>query len=296
MNHLNEHTFLYLNGAFMKAKSAGISLTGEAIHSGFGAFEGIRAYNTHNGARMFKAEEHFSRLERSCKLIGISYPWDNAELIADTYRLLEINNIRSAYIRPMVFSGHHMFQTQVSTPSILITAWEWGPYLGYSSLRVTVSDYKYPHADTVPLQAKITGQFVTSLLASKAAVRKGFQEAVLTGLDGFLAQAAGSNLFIEKDYKLYTPAASANFPGITRATIKEICATLHIDLVEKDLTVDDLKRADHAFLCSTAAEVMEISGVDEVTYTEPWGESLGANIQRTYKNLVLEKENYEVII
>ncbi len=234
---MNEHAYIYLNGAFMKAKSAGISLTGEAIHSGYGAFEGIRAYNTHNGARMFKAEEHFNRLERSCKLIGIPYPWDNAELIADTYRLLEINNIRSAYIRPLVFSGHHLFQTQVSGPAILITAWEWGPYLGHSSLRVTVSDYKYPHADTAPLQAKITGQFITSLLASKAAVQKGFQEAVLTDLNGCLAQTAGSNIFIEKDYLLYTPAAKAIFPGITRATIKEICANLHIDLVERDLTV-----------------------------------------------------------
>jgi branched-chain amino acid aminotransferase len=62
------------------------------------------------------------------------------------------------------------------------------------------------------------------------------------------------------------------------------------------LSVEDLYKADSAFLSGTAAGIIGIQQVDDIIYPEEWEDTLGASIQRKYKNLVLEQENYEVII
>ena len=75
-----------------------------------------------------------------------------------------------------------------------------------------------------------------------------------------------------------------------------MCRCLHIEVIEKNLTIDDVQEADSAFLCGTAAEIIGIKEVDGIVYKEDWEHTIGASIQRKYKQLVLEEENYEVII
>ncbi|HIY76164.1 MAG TPA: aminotransferase class IV, partial [Candidatus Sphingobacterium stercorigallinarum] len=111
MQYYKENTLIYLNAEFVNAGQAGVDMFGQSLHYGFGAFEGLRSYSTHNGTRIFKAERHFDRLQHSCESIGLPYTWDNRELIEKTYELLELNNLRAAYIRPLVYSGSNMHLT-----------------------------------------------------------------------------------------------------------------------------------------------------------------------------------------
>ena len=69
MQYYNANTVIYLNGAFVKASAAQTDLYGQSLHYGLAAFEGIRAYKTHNATRIFKAKEHFDRLKKSCELV-----------------------------------------------------------------------------------------------------------------------------------------------------------------------------------------------------------------------------------
>src|SRR5690606_398763 len=88
--------------------------------------------------------------------------------------------------------------------NLMLAAWEWGPYLGQHLLRVNISSYERPNPKSFHIDAKISGQYINSILASTDAIRKGFDEALLLYQDGYVAQASSENLFIEKDYK-YTP-------------------------------------------------------------------------------------------
>ncbi|GHE41349.1 branched-chain amino acid transaminase [Sphingobacterium griseoflavum] len=296
MQYYNQHTYIFLNGDFVKASEAGTDLFGQSLHYGYGVFEGLRAYSTHHGIRIFKAEEHFDRLQQSCEAINLPYEWNKQQLIASTYELLDKNNLRAAYIRPLVFSGANMHLTAAASANIMIAAWEWGPYLGQNLLRVCTSSLERPNPKSFPVEAKVSGQFVNSILASNEALKRGFDEALLLDQDGFVAQASSENLFIEKDFKLYTPPLENVFPGITRQTVIELCRELHIEIVEKKLTIQEVLAADSAFLSGTAAEIIGIKEVDGVAYKEDWEHTIGASIQRKYKKLVLEEENYEVII
>ncbi|MEI5983648.1 MULTISPECIES: branched-chain amino acid transaminase [Sphingobacterium] len=296
MQYYNQETLIYLNGQFVKANNAGVDLFGQSLHYGYGAFEGLRAYSTHNGTRIFKAEEHFERLQQSCKAIGLPYSWDNRELIEKTYELLEVNNLRAAYIRPLIYSGSNMHLTASDHANIMIAAWEWGPYLGQNLIKVNISKIERPNPKSFPTSAKVSGQYINSILATSDAIQKGFDEALLTDQDGFVAQASSENLFIEKDFKIYTPPLGNIFPGITRETVIAICKSLGFEIIEKRLSVKDIYEADSAFLSGTAAGIIGIKQVDNVVFPEEWEDSIGSSIQRKYKNLVLEQENYEVII
>ena len=296
MQYFNSNTKLYLNGRFEDAAEATTDLYSQSLHYGYAVFEGIRAYNTHNGTRVFKAREHFERLRRSAELVHIPFTWDINKLIKQTYRLLEINNLKDAYVRPLVFCPPAMSLAAAQDASIMICAWEWGAYLGHKLLKVGVSEFERPNPKSVPIEAKVSGSYVNSILATTAAKRKGFDEALLLDMYGNIAEAPGANIFVEKQGKLFTPPLGNILPGITRATVIELCRILDIELIEKHLSVRDLKHADSAFFCGTATEIAGIESVDEYTFPLKWSESVGATVQRTYKSLVLEKQSYEVII
>jgi branched-chain amino acid aminotransferase len=296
MQYYDSKTMLYRDGHFVKATEASIDLYGQSLHYGFAAFEGIRAYNTHNGTRIFKARAHYERLKKSCELVHIPFHWDLDELIDQTYNLLDLNNLKDAYVRPLVFCEAKMGLEAPTSSSIMICAWEWSSYFGDKKLRVCISGYQRPNPKSTHMEAKISGHYVNSILATTEAKAKGFDEAILLDMNENLAEAPGANLFIEKQGKLYTPSLGHILPGITRATVIGLCKRLDIECIEKTLTVEDLKSADGAFFCGTAAEIIGIASVDEVIFKTKWTETIGATLQRTYKSLVLEKHNYEVII
>lgn len=296
MQYYNSNTVIYLNGAFIKAAEAKTDLYGQSLHYGLAAFEGIRAYKTHNATRIFKIKEHFERLKKSCELVGIPYPWDNKDLVKKTYRLLEKNNLKDAYIRPIVYSEPQMTLVAPEKVNIMICAWEWGAYLGDKQLKVCISPFQRPNPKSTFVEAKISGHYVNSILATTDAKKRGFDEALLLDMNENVAEGSGANIFIEKGGKLYTPSLGNILAGITRATVIELCKMLDIEVIEKQISVEELKNADSAFFCGTAAEVIGIHTIDDTVYRQRWSDSIGYVIQRAYKNLVLEKVNYEVII
>jgi len=288
--YFNEQTIILLNGNFVKAEESKTDLYSQTLHYGYGVFEGIRAYITPNGVRIFKAQEHYERLKKSCELINIPFNYSVEELIEQTYKLLEINNFKDAYIRPLIFCSPNMSLTKPTGVSLMICAWEWGAYLGDNLLNLCISSYCRPHPRSTKIEAKVCGHYVNSILATSEAKFKGFDEALLLDSDGFLAEGPGSNLFFEKNGKLYTPKKGNILPGITRATVFELCQKLDIPLEEGSYLTEDLLKADSAFLCGTAAEIVGINSVAYKTFPLNWEKSLGKKLQTAYKNLVLERE------
>jgi branched-chain amino acid aminotransferase len=83
------------------------------------------------------------------------------------------------------------------------------------------------------ITAKAAGHYVNSILASQEAKANGYDEALLTDMDGYVAEGPGANMFYEKDGQLFTPSTGNILPGITRATVFEICNELSIPVEEK---------------------------------------------------------------
>ena len=288
--YYNEHTIIYHNGEFIKAVDANANVYDTSLHYGYAVFEGIRSYNTGNGVKIFKADEHFQRMEYSANAIGIPYPYKNEDLIAISYEVLRKNNLADAYLRPIVTCPPNMSLTGATSSQLTIAAWEWGTLLGEKLVRVKTSSYRRINPSSFIVEAKVSGHYINSILASKEARSLGYDEALLLEITGFVAEGPGANFFCEKNDVLFTPERGSILPGITRATVIEICQSLDIEVVEKQLSLEDVYMADSAFFCGTAAEVIGIASLDDKKFPKNWTETVGALIQEAYKNLVLEKQ------
>ncbi|MET0462512.1 MAG: branched-chain amino acid transaminase [Chitinophagaceae bacterium] len=288
-SYYNEHTVLWLNGEFVKASEAKIDLYSQSLHYGYSVFEGIRSYkNIHGETKIFKAKEHYERLAESARLMNMPYTWTVDELIAANYEVLKRNNMQDAYIRPIVFAPANMSFAKNTESFIAIQAWEMQPFLGEKLLRIKTSSYQRPNPKGFNIQAKAGGHYVNSILASQEAKAAGYDEALLTDMNGFIAEGPGANIFFEKEGKLFTPALGNILPGITRATVLELCNELNIDVEEGQYSLEQLKEADTAFFCGTAAEVIGWESIDETKFSGNWNDSISKKIQTAYKDRVTE--------
>jgi branched-chain amino acid aminotransferase len=250
-------------------------------------FEGIRSYKTESGAtKIFKATEHFDRFKVSAEAINLPYTYNTQDLIAQTYKLLELNNLGDAYIRPVVYAPDNMSFTQNIESFIFIQAWEMGPFLGDKRIRVMTSSFQRPNPKGFKIHAKAAGHYVNSIMASQEAKAAGYDEALLLDMHDHVAEAPGANVFFEKDGTLYTPSLGNILPGITRATVLELCAAHAISVVENSFGIDAIKGADAAFFCGTAAEVIGLESIDDVPFTKNWDDTASKKIQSAYQKLV----------
>jgi branched-chain amino acid aminotransferase len=290
-SYYNQNTILCLNGEFVKASEAKIDLYSQSLHYGYSVFEGIRSYKTVSGeTRIFKAVEHYDRLEQSADALNMPYHWTTSQLIDATYEVLKRNNLQDAYIRPVVYAPANMSFVQNKESFLVIEVWEMQPFLGEKLLRVMTSSFERPNPKAFKIHAKATGHYVNSILASQEAKAKGYDEALLKDMNGYVAEGPGANVFYEKDGKLFTPSHGNILPGITRATVLEICEESGIPVEEKLFTTDELKEADTVFYCGTAAEVIGWESLDDVKFSKPWQNTLSKIIQEAYKHKVIEKE------
>jgi branched-chain amino acid aminotransferase len=294
--YYSDTTFVYLDGQWLKAKDAQASLYVQTLHYGNGVFEGIRAYQTAEGARIFKAEAHFRRLLYSAGRMQIQAPATVEEMTSASYKLLEMNHLSDAYIRPLIYTGPNMSLTTPPESHLFICAWKWGKLLGDHTVNVMTSSFCRPHPRSCFVDAKVAGHYTNSILATTEAKQKGFDEALLLDVDGFVAEGPGANFFFEKDNVLYTPPTGNILPGITRATILDICRDAGIRVEERLFTPEEVHGSDGAFFTGTAAEVTGLATLDGIAFRRKWEKTIGHALQQRYKSMVLHESAAPVYI
>ncbi len=286
--YYNKNTIIYFNGKYVKAAEASVDLYCQSLHYGYAVFEGIRSYEINEETKIFKAKEHYERLQYSASVMKIPFNYSLEQLTKISYEVLQRNNLTNAYLRPLLICPPSMSLVAAKESFLTIQAWEWGNYLA-NEVRLMTSPYQRPNPKAFHIEAKVSGHYVNSIMACQDAKDKGYDEALLLDADGFVAEGPGANIFYEKDGKLFTPATGNILPGITRATIIEICNELNIPVTEKLFTVEEMKQADTVFYCGTAAEVVEVASLDETVFPQKWEASLSAQLQKAYKAKVLEQ-------
>ena len=160
------------------------------------------------------------------------------------------------------------------------------PFLGSKLLNVVTSSFQRPNPKAFHIHAKAGGHYVNSILASQEAKAKGYDEAILTDMHGYIAEASSANIFFENNGILYTPQLGNILPGITRATVIQLCQQLNIQVVEGNFPPEQMQAADGAFLCGTAAEIVGMASFNQIPFKKPFTDTLGSIIQTQYTNLV----------
>jgi len=285
--YYNADTILFLDGEYVKAAEAKIDLFSQTMHYGYGVFEGIRSYESSTGETVvFKPTEHYERLQKSAEALNIPFTYSVESLTEATYNVLKHNNLADAYIRPLIFLPANMSFNPDTNSHLVISTWEMQPFLGENLIRLMTSSFQRPNPKGFKIHAKACGHYVNSIMASHEAKANGYDEALLLDMNEYAAEGPGANLFIEVDGVLFTPPAGHILTGITRNTVMDLADELGIPVAEKYFTPAEMKRADSAFYCGTAAEVIGIHSLDDSVFPKTWQQTQGARIQKAYKKLV----------
>ena len=285
----DDSKWVWMNGRAIPWQNATTHVSAHALHYGSGVFEGIRCYQTPDGAAVFRLDAHLDRLYSSAEIYGITIPYTREELAGGVNEIIRLNNFRSCYVRPICYlgSGSLAVHPGNNPVEVVILAWPWAPYLGAEGLkhgvRVTVSPWRKFQSRMMPTTAKACGQYLNSMLAVRDAVSRGYAEALLLDAEGHLAEGSGENLFIVRDGQLLTNDESHSIlPGITREAVIKIAIDLGYQVETRALDLEDLVSADEAFFTGTAAEVTPIREVDETAIGKRTPGFVTEEIQRVF--------------
>ncbi|MET0504968.1 MAG: branched-chain amino acid transaminase [Luteibacter sp.] len=264
----NYPDWIWQNGQIKPWRDATVHVMAHALHYGSSVFEGIRSYETPDGAAIFRLTDHLKRLYLSAKIYDIEIPYSIDELAAACREVVKKNELKAAYLRPVAFRGLGGFGLSAECPTdVAVASWPMGPYLGPEALEngidACVSSWQRFAPNTIPAGAKAGGNYLSGQLIARDARRLGFGEGIALASTGLLSEGAGENLFLVFDGALHTTPASASIlTGITRHTLMTLAREEGIEVIERDLPREYLYLADEILMCGTAAEVTPIRSVD----------------------------------
>jgi branched-chain amino acid aminotransferase len=261
---------IWMNGEFVDWDDATIHVLNPTLHYGWGVFEGIRAYNTERGPAVFRLTDHIERLFRSAHIYLMEPDFTLEEIVAATKETVRINEVESCYIRPLFYLGYgEMGLNPLPSKTVVaIAVWPWGAYLGddavASGCRAATSSWQHINANSIPPTGKGTGQYVNSSLAKIAAVKAGYDEAILLSPAGNVVQGTGENIFVVNNRTVFTPPIQDGLlKGITRDSVMTVARDQGYEVREQSLVRTDLYGADEAFFTGTAAELVPVTEVDD---------------------------------
>jgi branched-chain amino acid aminotransferase len=254
---------IYVNGKFVPAEEAAVSVFDHGFLYGDGVFEGIRAYS----GRVFRLKEHVRRLFDSAQAIMLCIPMSQEEMSDAVLETLRKNNLKDAYIRPIVTRGVGdlgLDPNKCCQSTVLIISTEWGAMygdlyeVGLTAVTVTV---RRNSPDALPPNTKSLN-YLNNVMAKIEANIKGGNEAIILDAQGRVSEGSGDNIFIVKDRKICTPYTINNLKGITREAVMELARAAGYEVLERDLGLFDLYTGDEVFVTGTAAEVAPVTKVD----------------------------------
>lgn len=262
---------IWIDGKLVPWDDATDHMLAHTLHYGVGAFEGIRAYQRADGkTAVFRLREHIDRLFDSAQICTMDIPFTREQLIAACAEVVRTNKMTSAYLRPLVYLGAGALGLGSFEPPVrtVVAAFEWGAYLGDEGLkkgiRCIISGYTRSSSSSIMNKGKICGQYVTSVLAKRLALKSGYDEALMLDPQGFVAEGTGENIFVVKNGVVRTPPlGAAILAGITRDTAIQLLRERGVEVREEMIARDELYTADEVFLTGTAAEITPVREIDQ---------------------------------
>ena len=260
----------YFQGNFVPLSQAKLPIMTHGFLYGTATFEGIRAYWNEEQEQLYglKLLDHYRRLERSAKVLLMKLPMPPEALVDLTVELLRRNGFRQdAYIRPTLYKSSEIIGVRLHNLDcdLLVFTVPFGEYIAIDrGITAQVVSWRRNSDQSLPARAKITGAYANSAFSKSEAVLNGYDEAIVLSIDGSVSEGSAENLFIVRDGKLVTPAASDDIlEGITRAAMMQLAREeLGIETVVRTVDRSELYSADEAFLCGTGAQISPIVDID----------------------------------
>ena len=288
---------IWMNGKFVPFKDANVHVLTHALHYSTAVFEGIRCYNTPNGSAIFRLTEHVDRLFNSAKLYGMKMRYTKKQITDAIINTVKASGLKECYIRPIAYYG---YGTMGLTPTlnkvdVSISCWEWK--MGeskagkFSGAKCKISKWVRIDSRSQPMQSKSAANYSNAALARVEALKNGYDEAIMLNSNGKVAEGSAENIFIVKNGIIKTPPLSADIlNGITRDSVIRLIKADGIKLIQKNITLKELLKADEVFMTGTAAEVKSVSKINKTLIGNGKIGKITKTLQKSFVDAVMGKD------
>ncbi len=286
--------YVWLDGKFVPLSKAKVPITTHAIHYGTSIFEGIRGYWSSKNLYIFRLNDHIKRFRNSGKFYNITFNFSNKQIENAVLNLCKKNKIKeSCYIRPFYFVGQYginLHVTKKAPTHVGIFSFPFGDLFNKNGITATISKWRKFSDLSTPIQAKMGGNYLNSVLATQDAKQKGFDEAILLDQSGNVSEAPGENIFLVKNNKLITPTLSASaLDGITQKSIITLTKNMNLEVKVRKVSKKELKFADEIFLSGTAAEITPVIKLDKKKIGDGKVGKITKSLMTSYTEIVMNK-------
>lgn len=277
-------TYIFINDEFVDESEGKINYSDRGYNFGDGIYEYIRIYD----GKVFTSKEHYERLFRSAKEIGLNLEGYSVEGLTEVTKTLAAkNNVVNGGVYIQVTRGvaprNHPFPDASTKP--VFSAFSKSYDRPYEELKngvkaITVDDIRWLRCDIKSLN------LLGNVLAKEKAAQNGASEAIMHR-DQTVTEGSSSNVYAVKGGKIYThPANNLILNGITRRIIKKSAEALNIPFIEEAFTLDFLNDADEVIISSTSIEVMPVIQVNDNKIGDGKVGQITKQLQKSFDNYI----------
>lgn len=272
-NEVDRH--IWSDGVLIPWHEATVHVLSHSLQRGSLVFDYMSIKQTPLGEAIFRMDAHLRRLFRSCRLMGLALERDESELAEAILETVRANpGARVVKISVLIPSVEIDVVPRDSRVSVSIAAYDpvadildrlpGEPVAKPDVLRLHLERHKRQRReDIVSPEAKVSANYVSSMMAKSKALEAGFHEILLMDAEGFIAEGPTANIFIvTSDGFLRTPPEQRVLRGVTRASVIALAEEMKIPCFEESISPDELFAAEEAFMTGTSASILPVESVD----------------------------------
>ena len=268
----------YVDGKFVPADQAVVSVNDLALLRGYGVFDFLRTYN----GVPFYMNAHIDRLMRSARHIGLKIPWSRDEIRDIVLETLRKNTHPESSIRLLVTGGDSpdgMFPAGNGKLIVMVSPLKTVPSQWYETgVKITTTRVMRIFPETKSIN------YIGGIHALKDAKQKDAVESLYVSPDDFVLECTTSNFFGVKDNRLITPDMGI-LAGITRQLIFDLASGV-VETQVRQIPLNELDQLEEAFITSSSREVLPVVEIDDMIIGNGAPGTVTRKIMALFSNLV----------
>ncbi|HUB85643.1 MAG TPA: aminotransferase class IV [Rhizomicrobium sp.] len=283
----NEHALLYLNGEMVPRSEAKVSVFDAGFGMGDGVWEGVRL---HKGHFLF-LDAHLDRLFAGAKAIMLDIG-PREGIVAALRKTVEANKMETGvHIRLMITRGPKKTINQdprnaLGKPTVVVLAdyKEPSPAIVTNGLKLVTSKIRTTPPNMFDMRINSHSR-LNFILAMIDVIDTGADEALMLDPQGFVASCNATNFFFVRNGEVFTSTGEFCFNGITRANVIALCRANAIPVHPVNFTLDDVAKAEEAFVTGTFGGLTPVREIDGRTLPAALPGPMTKRLRELYQDL-----------
>jgi len=257
---------VWINGEMIYWDQATVHIMSHSFTRGSAVFEVISFHQTPNGTAVFRLDEHLKRLHRTTELLSMELFHSAQETEHGVMETIKTNNLSNGFIKIIGYYGNPAFTLLPEQEKLDLSIFAVDEDLSLHPKQHASACFcrlRKLDPNTVPVEAKVAGNYINGMLARQEAIRRGFDIGILLDTYGFVAEASTEAIFWVEDDVIKTPPLGRILNSISRLSILQAAKITGLKAVEEEVKPEKFVKADEIFFASTSCKILPVCRIDD---------------------------------